>query len=104
MAAAIVLTIIGILVLVWLFRVEKQHHTGRKQFLESLEKVVDRRISVEEWERFLHSPIVSNPRLEAARGCLIRLDDKYERADGESISAAQCEEMRLIYRELETEN
>jgi len=99
----IVLTILGLLLVIWFLRSRTAHRRGRKEFLETLSGIVDQRMPVEEWERFLHSPIVNSPRLEAARGRLIRLDDKYERGDREPISDRQREEMRTIHRELELE-
>lgn len=100
--AIVVLIIIAIVVVFFVLRSRKSHRIGRAEFLLIVQSAADGNGDFKEYRRLVHNPILSDPELEAARGRLIHLDDKYGRGRGETASDDHRKEIARLADELRT--
>lgn len=98
--AIVVLILIAIVVLYFVLRARKNHGIDRTQFIVIIQRAADGTGDISDYRKLVHNPILSDPELEAARGRLVHLDDKYERRRDESISDAHRKEIATIADDL----
>ncbi len=100
MAATLVFILIGIAIVYLIFRAKLKHGVDRAEFIVTAQRASDGEPDLKPYRRLVHNPILNDPELEATRGRLVHLDDKYGRRKGDPLSEAHRQELAEIVDEL----
>ncbi len=100
MASTIVFILLALVIAYLIFRAKRNHGVDRTEFIVIIQRAADGTGDFKEYRALLHNPILNNPELEATRGRLIHLDDKYGRGKGEPLTEAHRKEVADVADEL----
>ncbi len=100
MAATIVFILLAIAIAYLIFRTRQKHGVDRTEFIVIIQRTADDTGKLADFRALVHNPILNDPELEAARGRLVHLDDKYGRGKGESLTEPHRKELGEIADEL----
>ncbi len=100
MAATIVFIILAVALAYFIFRTRQRHGVSRAEFILIIQRAADGTGDFKDYRKLVHNPILNDPELEATRGRLVHLDDKYERGKGEPLSEPHRRDIAAIVDEL----